>query len=60
MALIVVQFGNKYGLIKLKQSTKNMYDLLIPLENKFGSIANAPDDDQVDNSTVHILQRLMK
>jgi len=37
-----------------------MYDLLIPLENKFGSIANAPDDDQVDNSTVHILQRLMK
>ncbi|GAY74249.1 hypothetical protein NBRC111893_2395 [Lentilactobacillus kosonis] len=37
-----------------------MYDLLIPLENKFGSIANVPDDDQVDNSTVNILQRLMK
>ncbi|WP_268913985.1 hypothetical protein [Lentilactobacillus sp. SPB1-3] len=43
----------------MQKSTRVMYQLLIPIEAKYGSVVNVPASDEIDTSTVHVLQRLM-
>ncbi|WP_268914076.1 hypothetical protein [Lentilactobacillus sp. SPB1-3] len=44
----------------MRKSTRVMYELLIPLEAKYGSIASVSEQDGIDTATVHVLQRLME